>query len=316
MIKHYFFHIKANRSSTIRQVSLFIVLFAFVSVTIAAPPRRIQIGDAVSITVSDHPEFSQKALVFQDGTTDYPLLAGIPIYGLTASEVKALLKPVMLRYDLEPEIFIIITQARSIGFQVYGEIHQPGQYTVQGSLNLQHAIAIAGGPTDRGDYRRVRIFRNAENKREVIDIDFEDFFHTDSLFIAPEIQPGDVIVIPRLEWRDNIRILGHVGKPGTYILSPDDNILDVVQKAGGLLENCDQKRIIHIVMQNGRTERHLVDLDQLIKRSDYLNIPLVNPGDVIIVQEIKEWRSYWYWVENLRELLWLVSAVLLLSDRY
>ena len=175
---------------------------------------------------------------------------------------------------------------------------------------------MAGGPTEKGDYRRVKIFRDAENKRAVISVDFEDYFHPDSLFIAPEIQPGDVVVIPRLEWKDNVRIIGSVSEPGTYILSPGDNILDIVQKADGFLKDSDQKRIIHIVMQNGRTERHLINLDQLIKRSDYWDIPLVNPGDVIIVQEIKEWRSYWYWIKNLRELLWLVTTALVISDRY
>jgi protein involved in polysaccharide export with SLBB domain len=289
------------------------MLLTVINVAFCATQRRIQIGDAISITVSGHAEFSKQAIVFQDGTTDYPLLAGIPVEGLTAGEVKDLLKPVMLRYDLEPEIFIIISQARTIGFQIYGEIQKPGQYSIQGSLNLQHAIAMAGGTTENGDYRRVKIFRNEDNKRSTINIDFEDYFHPDSLFIAPEIQPGDIIVVPRIEWENNIRIIGLVNIPGTYILSPDDNILSIVQKAGGFKEGSDQKRIIHLINRDGRTERHVYNLTKMVKESDYLDIPLVGPGDIIVVQKSDEWRSAWYWVRNLRELLWLISAAYVIS---
>lgn len=305
-----------NRLIITKCFLLMLILLTVINVSYGASPARIQVGDAINITVSGHPEFSRSVMVFQDGTTDYPLLAGIPVDGLTAMEVKDLLKPVMLRYDLEPEIFVIISQTRTIGFQIYGEIARPGQYTIQGTLNLQQAIAMAGGLTVKGDYRRINVFRDTDYKRSTILIDFEDYFHPDSLFIAPEIQPGDVIVIPRTEWENNVRIFGNVQQPGIYILSPEDNILSIVYKAGGFLENSDQKRIIHIKQKDGYSERFVYNLKKIAKQSDYSDIPLVGPGDIIIVQKTDEWRSLWYWTKNIREILYIATAILLLYIRY
>lgn len=283
-------------------ISLFIINLSF------GAPATIRTGDIISITVANHPEFTRNVEVLQDGTTEYPLLAGIPIEGLTANEVKDLLRPVLIRYDLELEIFINISRERVLKLQVFGEIRNPHEFDIVGELNLQQVLVMAGGPTELGDISRIKIFRIEEGNRSELEINLYDYFRLDSLVIPPEVHDGDIIVIPRMDPKYSVKIIGSVGNPGMYIPYQDENVLDLIEKAGGFTEEADQKRVICMLRRNGKTEKKVVNVRKAINKNRYDILPLMQPDDIIIVRDVREITDFWYWVRNLRELLWLITA--------
>jgi polysaccharide export outer membrane protein len=67
-----------------------------------------------------------------------------------------------------------------------GEVRAPGSYTWQRSLNVQQAIVLAGGLTDRGSRGRIKILRQVDGKRVEVDVNDSDL-----------VQPGDTIVVGR-----------------------------------------------------------------------------------------------------------------------
>jgi polysaccharide export outer membrane protein len=71
-------------------------------------------------------------------------------------------------------------------FYVTGQIRTPGAYTYERGLSVLQAISLAGGLTDKGSSRRIKVIRNVNGKKVEQGIDLDD-----------SIQPGDTLIIPQ-----------------------------------------------------------------------------------------------------------------------
>ncbi len=312
-----------HHSSTQLILWLGILLSAvlFYNTPASAVTTQIKPGHLLKITVSGHPEFTTEVEVLNNGTIEYPLLAGIPLDGLTADIVKDLLQSVLMRFELEPDIFVIISETEIIDFQVLGEVSRPARYEMEAPLNLQQAIVLAGNETDDGDLTNLRILR-IENKRRVeqrVNLDY--YFIQDSLLLPPEDHNRDIIIVPRKMSKNLVRVTGSVTKPGLYSARPGDNILDMLQlaqsgftgqmqyRAGSYYMVGDLKRIIHITYVNGKQVRNVVNIYKFIQQGNYKDIPKVSQGDIIIVPQEAEWRDVWYIINRLTTVMTLAISI-------
>ncbi len=59
-------------------------------------------------------------------------------------------------------------------FYVMGMVKQPGQYVLQPGMTVRQAISMAGGLTERGSDRRIKIIRKVNNKDVEIDAQLSD----------------------------------------------------------------------------------------------------------------------------------------------
>jgi polysaccharide biosynthesis/export protein len=71
-------------------------------------------------------------------------------------------------------------------FFITGQIRTPGAYTYERGLTVLQAISLAGGLTDKGSNRRIKVIRTANGKKVERGVDLDDV-----------IQPGDTLVIPQ-----------------------------------------------------------------------------------------------------------------------
>jgi polysaccharide export outer membrane protein len=71
-------------------------------------------------------------------------------------------------------------------FFVTGQIRTPGAYTYERGLSVLQAISLAGGLTEKGSNRRIKVIRNVNGKKVEQGIDLDD-----------SVQPGDTLVIPQ-----------------------------------------------------------------------------------------------------------------------
>jgi polysaccharide export outer membrane protein len=71
-------------------------------------------------------------------------------------------------------------------FFITGQIKNPGAYTYERGLTVLQAISLAGGLTDKGSNRRIKVIRAIKGKKVDQGIDLNDV-----------IQPGDTLVIPQ-----------------------------------------------------------------------------------------------------------------------
>lgn len=279
----------------------------------ASAATIIQTGQALTITVPGHPEFSARVMVASDGTIEYPLLAGVIVNGLTASEVRDLLLPLLMRYESEPEVFIVISSSQIVKVEVYGAVKTPGNYEALSPLNLQRALAMAGGTTPEANIAAVLIVHNEKQQAIEQTIDLTTHFFADTLTITPDLRNGDVVIVPRLSPSTAVRIFGAVHSPGEVYCSKSDNLYDVIVRAGGFMPDADSRRV-KLVTPYGRIS-HNTDFDvfSIMESGHVLDLPLVHPGDIVIVPISKSWRNVSWWIDRLRDAAIFASSLVLLA---
>ncbi len=113
-------------------------------------------GDAIKITVWRKEELSGEFLLGPDGSILHPLYRGINAAGVTVPVIEARLMEYLRRLDTNPQ-FVVQPLFR---VAVVGSVRTPGLYSLPPGTTVSQAIALAGGPTERGRLERVRLLRD------------------------------------------------------------------------------------------------------------------------------------------------------------
>jgi len=113
-------------------------------------------GDVVRITVWRKPELSGDFVVAGDGTLSHPLYRDIHVTGIPLPAVETRLRDFLVKLESNPQ-FVIEPLLR---VAVAGEVRTPNLYTLRPETSVAQAVAIAGGPTDRGRQDRVVLVRD------------------------------------------------------------------------------------------------------------------------------------------------------------
>lgn len=71
-------------------------------------------------------------------------------------------------------------------FYITGYVKQPGSFVIRPGMTVQQAIAEAGGLTERGSSRRIKIIRKVNGKDQEIDANMTDL-----------VRPNDTIKVPQ-----------------------------------------------------------------------------------------------------------------------
>lgn len=95
-------------------------------------------------------------------------------------------------------------------------------------------------------------------------------------------EPNVTVVVKEIRSR-NVFITGNVGKPGTYPLVGEMNVLQVIALAGGLLEYSDAKNIVVIRTENGRQQYHKFNYKDVVKEKRPQQNIVLRPGDTVVV---------------------------------
>ena len=92
-----------------------------------------------------------------------------------------------------------------------GGAENPGVYTIAGGSNILHALNVAGGISDRGSYRKVKILRKDKLIR-LMDL-YETLIFGRGLFDF-DLRSGDTIFIEPVDFA--VALSGGVNNPAFY----------------------------------------------------------------------------------------------------
>ena len=152
----------------------------------AADAVTLTPGDVVRITVWRKPELSGEFGVSADGTVAHPLYREVQVAGVPLLVAEQRLRGLLEKYEANPQ-FVIEALLR---VAVAGEVRQPNLFTLRPETSVSQAVALAGGPTERG--RRDRLLLVRQNGRIVIDLR-----RADASGAGMPIRSGDQILIER-----------------------------------------------------------------------------------------------------------------------
>jgi polysaccharide export outer membrane protein len=255
---------------------------------------RIGVGDALQLIVTGQVELAYQMDVRRDGTVVIPQVGQVSVAGLTLDAARTLLKSRMITSysglsSGEARLDLSIARLRSNAVFVIGEVENPGAIQVNALSTVFHAIARAGGPTDRGSFRNIEVRRG---NRVIQRLDLYDYLLRGDASGDIRLEQGDVIFVPLNE--RVVAITGAVRRPRIFELRPNEGFTNLLTFAGGLLAVAavDRVQIDRVVSADKRSagfERAKVDID-IRGNLDSLARVTLQDADVINVFSIGELR--------------------------
>ena len=125
---------------------------------------------------------------------------------------------------------VVFVEARKSIVTIDGAVYRPAKYEVLDDQNLDSIIEFANGIKRTADLQNISLERVLDGALKTVPIVNKSQFKTITAL------DGDLIYIREYPYRE-AKISGAVMKPGTYTMSANENINDLVDKAGGYTNN-------------------------------------------------------------------------------
>ena len=162
-------------------------------------PNRYVIGpdDILAINVWKEPEVSRTLPVRPDGNISLPLVGDLMASGLTPEQLQNEIRQQLITYLSNPEVTVLVQEAKSQKFNVVGEVTKPGSYVLSGPMSVLDAIALAGGLRDFAKETKIYVLRIDTNGSRVrLPFNYKQVIRGSQLKADVQLQPRDTIVVP------------------------------------------------------------------------------------------------------------------------
>lgn len=147
-----------------------------------------QPGDVIRISVWREPELSGEFSVDEAGEVVLPQIGPMNVTDESPQSLKTKIVRAYERYLTHSSIDVELLRR----IQVLGAVRNPGLYTVDGTMSVSDAIALAGGATTEGHLKRVELVRGGER--------LEGRLSTDARLASTPMKSGDQLFVPERSW--------------------------------------------------------------------------------------------------------------------
>ena len=254
------------------------------SLNIATPVNyRLGPGDQLQIEVWGASEANITQKVTPDGFISIPNVGPINVNGLTVqaatNRIKAKLSQIYsgmgtTNVNLSTDVKVSLGQIRTIQVNIMGEVARPGTYALSSFSTVFHALYKAGGMSQMGSLRNIKVVRGG---RTVATVDVYDYIINGRSHSDIRLQEGDVILASPYDAL--VLIKGKVKRPMFYEMKSSESIRTLIGFAGGFSN--DAYRGAVTVDRNNSKERTVATVDDM----NY-GVFKVKDGDVVSVGEI------------------------------
>jgi protein involved in polysaccharide export with SLBB domain len=239
-------------------------------------------GDVVAVSIFGQSSVNFAKEITKDGFIQPDRLPRFYLTGLTIEKAEQLLKKSLKNYILfgSDEFQIAVTTARTVNVNIFGEVFNNGSFNISAVNTAFNALVAAGGPTNIGSVRKIKLLRSGQTPKT---IDVYKFINDPSASEQYYLQENDYIQVPVAD--KLITIYGAINRPYRYELLDNENLIDLIKFAGGLLPEAIQRNIQITRIENDKTTILDVNyLDLIAQRKDFQ----LRNGDIIKVNSLKE----------------------------
>ncbi len=153
-------------------------------------------GDFVQIVVWKNEEVSGNFRVRPDGKFSMPLIGDILADGSTTDGVSMQVEQKLKLFIESPYVSTIVVEAASNRIYILGEVANPGTYTMDGSLTVLQALALAGGFTQFAGKEKMVLVRGTGETQRNIPLRYSKILRTPGEENNPVLKRGDTLVVP------------------------------------------------------------------------------------------------------------------------
>ncbi|MEK6787328.1 MAG: polysaccharide biosynthesis/export family protein [Pseudomonadota bacterium] len=255
---------------------------------------RISAGDALSITVWDHPELTTPAgqyvadpnsrLVRPDGTFYYPYLGNVMAAGFTPDRLRAQVAGQLTRFITSPQVDIAVSRYGSQRVFFTGAFLRSDPQTLTNvPLSLSEAIGKAGINLDQADLSGLRLRRDGEEyvlnldalSRQGVDLQRVYLKHDDTLFLP-------------FNDRKKVFVMGEVGLSKAITFKTEDiSLADALGTVSGLRPETAKASDVYVIRQSKQSPDTGADVFRMNANSPVSWVMAgrfrLQPGDVVYV---------------------------------
>ena len=230
-----------------------------------ATPENYKLGpgDEVIIDIWGENERSLREEISPEGNIMVEQVGPVYLNGLTIKEANSKLRGVFGQIyagvsgdSPASEVRVTLGRLRTIQVNVMGEVEMPGTYRLSSFATVFHALYQAGGVTDIGTLRNIRVLRSG---REVASVDiYKYLFHGDSKDDI-RLEEGDIVLVPSYDLL--VEVTGCVKRPMRYEMEAGEPLSQLLAYAGGFTGDA-YGREVRVVRTMGR-EHELFNVDSV-----------------------------------------------------
>ena len=185
-------------------------------------------GDQIVINVWGASQQSVNETISADGYIVVPNVGQIKLAGMSVSQAKAAIRNRLgARYG-GSSIDMSVTDTRTIQVQVMGEVKKPGTYSLSGLSSAFNALYTAGGISNIGTLRDIKVYRNGH---QISNIDVYDYILNGNVRGDVRLQDNDVIVVGAYDCL--VQVSGNVKRPMWYEMKRSETVGDLIKYCGG-----------------------------------------------------------------------------------
>ena len=161
----------------------------------ATTPVRLSPGDVIKLTFPGASELNQAQKIRTDGKVSLPVVGEVTAAGKTLvdfqNELVTLYKPQLRNSDV-----LVTLESGVVTVVVSGYVGHPGKFSFDRPTTIFQAIMEAGGATEYGNLRNVRLIRvtNGEQQTQVVNLSPTLGGKKTRAFF---VKDGDVIYVPQ-----------------------------------------------------------------------------------------------------------------------
>lgn len=211
-------------------------------------------GDEVIIDVFGANQTTIRNSISPDGSINVDILGPVYLNGMTISEANSYLKRRLAKIyagirhggAAHTDIRLTLGQIRTIQVNIMGEVNVPGTYRLSSFSGIFHALYKAGGISELGSLRNIKLVRNGKT---IHAIDIYDFLMKGTMKDDTRLEEGDVILVPPYEALVNIT--GKVKRPMFYEMKKNESIKTLLEYAGGF-SNQAYRNSLNVIRENGK----------------------------------------------------------------
>lgn len=244
-------------------------------------------GDEIIIDIYGASETSYQQTISPDGRI---LISGVGPIALNGISIKEARNRIFNRLSTiysgvkgrSPNTFIQVSigNVRTIKVNVIGNVVQPGTYTLSSFANAFNALYSAGGATESGSLRDVRVIRNGER---IAILDVYKYLYEGDQSQNPSLQDQDIVIVKAFSSR--VKLAGNVKQPAIYELRNNETFEDLLNLAGGFTDIAFKESITIDRVGDGNRSVKTVPL------SGYSSTELQNGDSIFVNQIVNEYEN-------------------------
>ncbi len=220
-------------------------------------------GDQIQVDIYGKAGYSGSYTVDEAGFITIPKMQKVFVKGKTVTQTRELLRTrfsqivnlVGSNFDMS------VSNSRTITVHVSGEVFSPGTYTLPALNSVFNILSVAGGPTNIGSLRNIRVQRGG------VVVDSFDLYAY--LFGGKQnseifLQNNDHLLVPTAE--NIVEVFGGLRRPGKYELKKNEGLNELIVYAAGLLSTAYTKDVVISRLYNNNNAVNLsLNWDSFVK---------------------------------------------------